>query len=84
MNTILEISSVLLSYDQGHPIINRSHCLVLNSLVRGDLRNTNYTRNFTLSPGQTHKFFVSGLGELLTMNYSKTLKPVHVFVIRMY
>ena len=35
MNTILEISSVLLSYDQGSSQSLTAHSLVLNSLVRG-------------------------------------------------
>ena len=34
-NTILEISPMLLSYDQGSSQSLTTHCLVLNSLLRG-------------------------------------------------
>ena len=58
------------------PISNCSHCLVLKSLLRGGSRETPIIpRNFTLSPRQTHTCCSVVLENLLTINYSKTLKP---------
>ena len=58
-------------------INNHSHCRMLSSLVRGGSWETlNIPRNFTHSPGQTHTCYcLVVLENLLTMNYSKTLKP---------
>ena len=57
------------------PINNRSHYLEL-PCKRRILRNTNYTKEFhTLTWTDTCMFCLVVLEDLLTMNYSKTLKP---------
>ena len=53
-NTILAISLVLHSYRPGViPINNRSHCLMLNSLLRGGSLEHCLYQGFHTLPGQT-------------------------------
>ena len=57
MNTILDISPALIESDQG---LSQSQFIMLPRpcllCKRSFLRNTNYTKNFSLSPGETPNY----------------------------